>query len=328
MAWLKGVRTDGYIRIDENVNFRGTVVGGIGAQRPYGSLDYFVDGTDGVDSNSGKTWEGAFKTIDRALTVQTADTNAKGDYIWIAPGTYAETVSGDMTSVSIIGVDVSGIPGAVNIAPTDGNAFVGDMTNSAWRNVCFKQATSTNTAYAYVAVPTMEYSVIDNCLFLGTTNVLNSTGFRIGAETPGAWEHMVQSAFTNNTMTTDGVRNHQADIGIMFGPYDSNTHADTRQFMGSQISNNLILAESWGIWLETAITGCGGGVISHNTISSNEGFCAYTSITHTPGTDVLCIIARNSMISAEGIIGFTDGNTLWNVHAISGVPVMDLPLSA
>ena len=328
MAWLKGVRTDGYIRIDENVNFRGTVIGGIGAQRPYGALDYFVDGTDGDDAFSGKSWEGAFKTIDKALTVQTADTNAKGDYIWIAPGTYAETVSGDMTKVSIIGVDGGGIPGAVVIAPTDGNAYVGDMTSSAWRNVCFKEASSTNQQKAYVCVPEMEYSVIDSCLFLGVADTDLGSAFRIGAETEGEWEHMEYSAFTNNIITTGGSRLWEEQYPIMFGAYSAgaDSHSGTRQFLSSHISYNTIMGESSGILLQTAATNCGGGVISHNIITSNQGNMGGAAVHCAHGvTDLLVTVARNTLISNLGITGFSDANTLWNVHSISGTPIMDLP---
>jgi hypothetical protein len=67
-----------------------TVVGGgVNGSSPFGTM-YYVDGTNGSDSNNGKSPSKAFATIAAAISASTA---SKGDEITIAPGTYTITAS-------------------------------------------------------------------------------------------------------------------------------------------------------------------------------------------------------------------------------------------
>lgn len=289
---------------------------------------YFVDGTNGAAGNDGGTPSTAMTTVTAAITLQTAETGSLGDVIYVMPGDYVESITGNLASVQIIGAGFCGIAGAVAITPSDGNAYVGNMSKSAFKNMCFKQASSTNQDYGYVTVPSMQYSVIDNCLFLGVADTEKGSAFRIGAETEAANEHMAWSAFTNNTITTGGSRLWEEWYPIMFGEYSAgaDTYSSTRQFLASRISHNTIMGEVSGIVLQAGSSNCGGSVISHNVITSNQGQMGGAAVHSAHGvTDLLCTVARNTLRSALGITGFSDANTLWNVHSIDGTPIMDLP---
>lgn len=139
MSWLKGIRTDGYIRVEDNVDFRGSVLGAGGVGRPRKSEYYFVDDKEGSDSNSGKSWEGAFATIGAACTAVTArytsgnypwtDYWNEGDTIFIAPGLYEEALTAIPYGTSFVGL---------------GNAFIGQ--NEYSRTGVLWKPTSTNGA--------------------------------------------------------------------------------------------------------------------------------------------------------------------------------------
>ena len=74
---------------------------------------YFVDGTNGSDTNDGLSWERSFATIGEALTTASA-----GDKIYIASGSYDESVTVATANLTLIG---SGNRGSVAIAPTASN---------------------------------------------------------------------------------------------------------------------------------------------------------------------------------------------------------------
>lgn len=77
---------------------------------------WFVNGTTGIDGNSGLDTEESFKTIQYAV-----DQSNSNDVILIAPGSYDETVtiSRTLTGLALVGL---GNLGDVRIAPTTVNA--------------------------------------------------------------------------------------------------------------------------------------------------------------------------------------------------------------
>ncbi|GAI15601.1 unnamed protein product, partial [marine sediment metagenome] len=55
---------------------------------------YFVDGTAGLDGNTGRSWDNAFKTIQRACTMANSAEEALYDTdIFVGRGLYEETVA-------------------------------------------------------------------------------------------------------------------------------------------------------------------------------------------------------------------------------------------
>lgn len=73
-----------------------------------------VNGSNGSDSNEGRSWDDAKATIQAAV-----DAAAAGDRILIAPGDYVEAVTITKDNLTLIGV---GGRGSVSVAPTASNA--------------------------------------------------------------------------------------------------------------------------------------------------------------------------------------------------------------
>jgi len=342
MSWLKGTRTDGFINIDKNVNFRGTVKGaGDGIMRPKGALDYYVDGTDGSDTlHSGHTWDGAFKTIQVAIAAQIAETKAKGDNIWIAPGTYAESLTGDLTSVQIIGSGVTA--NSVVIAPTASSSYVGTMTNAALRNLTFTSSSSTSPAHAACRIESMTGSVIDGCFFYAGTATALSTGFRLGAEAGDSaasdnYVSMRKSYFTNNVIGS-GFGGKNFYFGFVFGASTTaGTNSRYRYVKDSLIAYNRISAEDYGMMLNVAYTTGTGAVIYRNTIMGGmllAGQCSNTGIkAYDRGHDNKLIKVNENYVYAQidCIAGFGKRNILGNYVGKGGLtatPTRELPAGA
>lgn len=334
MAWLKGVRTDGFIKIDENVNFRGTVIGnaGDGIIRPYGALDYYVDGTDGSDSNSGKSWEGAFATIQAAVTAQIADTNSKGDVIWVAPGTYAESITGNLSKVQIIGTDCgSGNSHAVSIRPTASYSYTGNMTDSAFRNIMFMSPSSSNKTYPAVLLTYMGYSTIDNCTFIGRDSTCVE-GLQLGATADGTTVIKCDfSRITNNKFDSFYGANlafsHAIKLGTVTG-----TNGAYRQMYHSVIAGNTISARTIGIWLGCGANKANGTVIANNYIGygdTGNGCSSYGIGGLATGDAALyrLWVANNYIMAVDGLYQIDDGCSFNNFVSASGASVVtELPV--
>jgi hypothetical protein len=340
MAWLKGVRTDGFIKIDENVNFRGTVVGASdGIMRPYGALDYYVDGTDGKDSYSGKSWEGAFKTIQKAITTQIADTNAKGDRIWIAPGTYSEAiVAPTLTKVELIGATCGGEAKAVIINNTAGHALcVGEddtwtstMVNSAIRNITFYTPSASSQELAAVRIDTMVSSVIDNCKFLGNYNasgVMTTIGLQLGCLSDANNSFHEFGTISNCEFGSSGSGNKEVDTAIRVGSFSVTTLVNTG-FKHMKIVNNLIRAEDMGIQLGCGAGSCGGSEIRGNSIHSHQGGGGVNVAVQSmaeDGTDMLMMIIGNNVnYKSHGFHNFETRNLHRNTVSIDNVDPIGL----
>lgn len=95
------------------------VVGGIGIPSKVGKV-YFVDATNGVDTNSGKSHAKAFQTIQKAIN---QCVSGAGDIVYIFPGTYNENLT--ITSKDYINLIGCVSPGYArpDVAPTTGIAL-------------------------------------------------------------------------------------------------------------------------------------------------------------------------------------------------------------
>lgn len=344
MPHVKGIRRDGFINVDDNIDFRGTVRGaGDGIMRPYGALDFYVDGTDGRDERSGKSWNGAFKTVQKAITTQIAQTNAKGDIIWIAPGSYNEAiVAPTLTKVQLIGATCGGESSAVKIYSTSGHAlcvgtdvtYTTTMANSAIRNITFLTPSGTNVELAAVRIDTMQMSIINNCKFLGTfvapTGQDITVGLQIGCLHGGKYSFHEYGTISNCEFGTNGPRTQQVDVGIRVGARNVETPASTG-FKAMKIIDNIICAEHSGIKLGTGASSCGGTLIARNTIQSHTGgtgpYLGIWTVAQNPD-DELCMIHDNRICAKNDAIGnFKACNVQGNIVSIdSGDPQGELPL--
>jgi len=198
MAWVKGERKDGVILSDDNIDFRGTItgVGGVQAIPPKRAINYYVNKLSGSDTRgSGKSWEGAYATIEKAITAANATLDwstspwADNHVIHIAPGKYAENLTAMPYGATILGYgdswDLDGENG-VCIAPATGAAVdVTSIINSVIYNVAFMQVAS---AGALFQVDNFNRNTLQHCVFAGIPGASPTTtrGFEVVKDMTGS----------------------------------------------------------------------------------------------------------------------------------------------
>ncbi len=297
---------------------------------------FFVDGTNGLDANDGKSPGNAKATIQAAVTSQIAQTNSAGDVIYVAPGTYAESiVASALTLVDLVGYSAD----AVIVAPTASHALlVGTdgatattMTNSAIREMTFLSPSTSNTTYAAVTICYMTKSVIEDCKFKGTTNTGTgasaTTGLRIGNETDTAWEFHEHSRVSRCEFTANAGRTTQLGVGIHVG---ANTVANPeyKGFKSMIIEDCLIGAKDRGIRLGTGAASTNGSICRRNFITAHEGAGTGVGIQSisTDGTDTGMMLIDNRIVAInDAILNFSTGNVQGNIVALntSGTPAAE-----
>jgi hypothetical protein len=295
-----------------------------------------VDGTNGSDGDTGLEPTRAFKTIQRAFTVQLADTTGKGDVIYVLPGTYAESITTSaMTNVLLIGASAD----SVIIAPTTSHgllvgadgATASTMTNSVIKNITFLSPSTSNTTYAALTIGYMTKSVIEDCKFKGTTNTGTgasaTTGLRIGNETDTAWEFHEHSRVSRCEFTANAGRTTQLGVGIFVGA-NTTANPEYKGFKSMIIEDCLIGAKDRGIYLMTGSSSCNGSIIRRNYITGHEGAGTGVGIMSgsTDGTDTCMMIIDNRIIAInDGILNFSTGNVQGNIVALntSGTPAAE-----
>jgi len=295
---------------------------------------FFVDGTNGNDGNVGTVPGKAFKTIQYALDKQIENATGLGDKINVFPGTYAETLAGDLSKVSIVGSGVT--PNAVLIQPTDGNAFSGAMVDSAMRNMTFYSPDTSNTTYAAVRVDAMTGSVIDSCHFYAGAVSATSTAFRRGTEAgDDTWTYMERSAFTNNLI---GIRGAGKNFyfGIVFGLSSiAGTGSQQRVFQNSLIAHNTICAESYGILLNVNSNSGNGGLIYRNNVGGgalSKAECGYQgiqSVGHNGDNALMKVVENYVAAAGDAIKGFQASNVFGNYVSVGrATPTRENPAGA
>jgi len=198
MAWLKGIRKDGIILIDDDIDFRGSIIGagGMKAIPPKRAYNYYVDKLNGSDTtHSGKSWDGAYATIAKAITVANATINwssspwADNHVIHIAPGVYAENITSFPLGATILGYgdswDLDGENGVV-IKPATGTAVdCTSIINSVIWNLAFMQVA---TAGALFQVDNFNRNTLGHCVFAGIpgTSPTTTRGFEVVKDMTGS----------------------------------------------------------------------------------------------------------------------------------------------
>jgi len=292
---------------------------------------YFVDGTNGSDSNSGEQPDKAFKTIQTAVTKQIAYTSGLGDVIRIFPGTYAESITASaFDNLSMVGLGVN--PDAVIVAPTAGSGLVtgtdgtaaASMTNSLIKNMTWRAPSTSNVTYPAVVIGYMVGSVIEDCKFKGTTTCAygstnGTVGLQISSRTYVAWEFHEHSRVSRCEFTTNAGRNKELSYAIRIGTA-TNTTPSYRGFKSMIIEDCLVGAYDTGILLNTGAASCNGTVIRRNIITShqggdgvNEGIVSAAD----DGTDTMCLIADNKIQAISDCIkNFAAGNCMGNIVSV------------
>lgn len=305
MAWLKGPRSTGdYVSINDNVVFNKNVI--MKYSSPW-SESFFVDGDNGNDDNSGKTPDGAKKTVGSAISAASA-----GDTIYVMaktmatgatdPASYEENIiiPAAKDRLSIIGVntgrtqgglpqfkDGTGTTTAIVIirAPSSYIANIGiNGAGNTGGGILLDDDGSTKTAFG---------TTIENCHFKNSKSSGNaSTGGAImWAATGGAWQvRIIGNLFYNCRAgivlkgTTSSV---PQDVVIEGNDFTSsvNTNVDADLYLagGSGMSGLLIKNNNFGTVDVPAyasspaaarymdLTGCKGAVVGNTFACLGEG---------------------------------------------------------
>jgi len=131
---------------------------------------YFVDGTNGSDSHSGKGPDAAKATIQAALN---ACTTGKGDRVFVRDGAYAETLTMSKNGVMLIGQSISGVVVTGATDATDTLVISGNECTVA--NMGFR-GYDTGSDLSLIKV-TGDGARIENCDFSGGEyQIENSSG--------------------------------------------------------------------------------------------------------------------------------------------------------
>jgi len=108
---------------------------------PDGNI-YYVDNRLSASGN-GSSWARAFITLQEAITASNADIDWAADnwlvnnYIYVAPGVYAEELT-PAYSCTIIGMGVLGTDTCAEVHPTSGSALTGTLLGAHIINMCAK----------------------------------------------------------------------------------------------------------------------------------------------------------------------------------------------
>jgi len=295
---------------------------------PFGD-EYYVDGTDGLDVGDGAK-DYPFKTVQYAITYQIAHNSGKGDSIYVLPGTYAESLTGALTGVRLLGVGLT--PNHVIIAPTDGGSYAGTLTDSIVSGFTFRSSSGTNTTYAAFRAENMYRSVFDSNILECGYDVDDACGFRIGLETEAATDlyWMQRSRITNNLF---GTRWSGMNFwyGISFGPcVTSSTYAKFQVMQDSIIGWNDVAAEINGILANVRYTTGSNALIRNNNV---HGGLLYSGQCHEHGirgydrghdNKLIKVYWNNISAQSDCISGFVTQNVMGNIVGTgpgTGTPV-------
>ena len=294
---------------------------------------YWVDGTNGSDSNSGKEHTKAFKTIQKAVTTQIADATGLGDVIYVLPGTYTESITGNLSQCKLIGYH----PFAVRVTPTASHAYSGNLHDAVISGFMFDSPTTSNLDYAAVRFTTVQDSVITGNLFGkqgGATT--NSVGVMFGTyATASTTVSFHRSVFSNNQIMANGGGNtFYYGLGMCSGSGDA-TNANSRTMWNSRIENNIIIGNTQGIRIVGNNAGSYGTIIRNNIIAGDAvnngetlGEGMYFVDDTSPGQLSRIFVCDNRITSdADGISGFspqmTQGNIVGVGNAGTGAPASE-----
>lgn len=296
------------------------------APEPIFGKVWFVDATNGSDDLDGLKPTQAKKTIQAAITAQIANTTSLGDAIYVFPGSYAESLTGDLTKVQIIGVNAGGYTHAVSVRPTASYAYYGTMYEATFKNIMFLSPSTSNKTYPAVQCPNMRYSVIDNCLFIGRDSTCVE-GLQIGnTDAVATAANCDYNQIINNTFTTFYGAASQFAYGIKVGRVDYDAGCSVKQCWGTLIANNTIFASTAGIYLGIYGDKSGGTVIRNNYVACLED----TAGPQTCGIGAYAAnqaMVVNNFVASDGdaIKGFQTSLVLGNWVSLDGTAGIEGP---
>lgn len=313
---------------DQLFEMGGVPVGNVGASQahPIFGNQYFVDGTNGSNSNDGNAPKVALGTIQEAVTRQIAETDGLGDVIYVFPGTYAESITGNLTRVQIIGLTCGGAAHAVSIRPTASYSYTGEMMESALRNLMLMSPSASNKTLPAVLLEYGGYSILDNNIFIGR-DATCITGLQLGPTADNSTVAKFDySRITNSVFSTFYGASSQFAYGIKHSNASATSTPNAKQMWHSVIANNTIVAKTTGIYL-----GCGAGKID-GTLIENNYIHSLESDNGCATAGIACVaeqhsfwVTRNRIVAADGLINVGANSAQDNYISVSGTVATENP---
>ena len=289
---------------------------------------WWVDGTNGLNSNSGRKPKQAKKTIQAAVDSQISETSSLGDIIYVMPGVYPESITGNLTKVSIIGIPQYGhAAGTIAINPTAGSAYTGDMYHATLKNLLILSPSTSNKTVDAVYLTNMRWSSIENCTFAGADGTC-VTGLQVGSEADtavaGACDY---NLIANNIFSTHAGYNSEFTHPIKIGSAGS-TGAGAKTMVNTRITGNIVYGTTIGIYIGVVAGAQYGSIIDHNFVSSGsrEHGCATAGISNISAS-ATTLVVENWINAEDGLVNWNTACTMNNTVANAGTVVKELPTS-
>ena len=300
----------------------------LGADAP--GLSLYVDGTNGSDTNNGKDWAHAFQTIQAAITNQIANTTNLGDAIYIAPGSYAESLTGNLTRVSLIGVPGKYPWHIASVRPTDGSAYHGTLFEALIKNICFLSSSGTGLTLPAVLLDNARYSIIEDCHFVGRDPTCIE-GLQIGnTDAVATAANFDFCIIRRNRFDTWFGNASSFTHGIKVGRVAYDAGSSVKQMVGTSIEDNEVYALTYGIYIGVYCADY--SVIRRNLVDSMESIngCTAVGIQVYGGYPVIAdnrVNADNAITAPAAITNRVFWNCVTNTGTLP-TPVMELPVCA
>ena len=286
---------------------------------------YVVDGTRGRDGGDGNIHD-PFATIQKAITVQTAENSGLGDVIHVMPGVYAEGLTGSLSKVSLLAVggNWGNGPNAVVVYPATASGLSNITTNQARISGFTFVSPSTSTTLPAVHFANMRWTTFDNNALIGGAAAC-ITGMQIGNEdavaTPANCDY---NLITNNHIGTVFGTSYQFQYGFKVGRVAYDAGCSVKHIHSTFIYRNHIFAAVNGIYLGVYGGSANGTIIDRNHVTSWEG----GADEGCSGPAIMAYTASNAMVTnntcataavADAISGFQAGHVLNNMTSQDGV---------
>ena len=300
------------------------VIGMAGHNVSFGKI-WFVDGTNGSDGNNGLSTEQPFKTIQKAITTQIAQTSSLGDIIYIAPGNYAENLTGDLTRVAIIGCPSDYPWHIVSIRPPTSYAWTGTMFEAMLKNLTILSPAATNPTYAALQVTNMRYTTIEDCHFVGRTATCLEA-IQVGPAGEVTTDaHMDYCVIRRNRFDTWYGTASQFATGIKLGKVGYALGDEHHYCTGTTIENNDIWALTNGIVLNITVDHGDFSVIRGNVIDSAEAAngCATAGVLIENSAKVM--VVDNRINATDAVSAGSSMRVLANLVSNAGTPAGENP---
>ena len=326
MAFLKGIRTGGYVEINENVRFMNRFVSKY--VNPW-SVVRFVDGDDGVDTNNGLLPTKAKLTIQSAITA-----SDKEDVIYVRPKdwtslpysypglntAYAESCSIPYAKqgLSIIGIanqSARGIPHGVVLRET-ASAITANMKVyaplCAFENLVFERGgTETGGQLVFQGGTAATYeanaATVYNCYFFYGVGTAGPGGWGGGVMSDQIWGLTVDSCYFMNCRAGIAFQSGGATSGSFVARNNWFASRDTTAsgisvdiLVYTQGAANILIADSYFAHLIPSLSG-GIGKWINITGDVRQGLIANCYLGGVMGTTYTCGVAGTAISNPANV---------------------------